>query len=111
MIFTNKHRSSSEKLRLLYYYTKVSILNFFNKKNINPKEVVFLSFRVQFVSFSEFFILIREIFIYEPYHFNSKKEDPVIFDCGGNIGLATIYFKFLYPRAKVVVFEPVPHIY
>lgn len=111
VIFTNKHRSGSEKLCLFYYYTKVSILNFLNNKIINPKEVTFLSFRVQFVSFSEFFMLVREVFIYEPYYFHSDKEDPLIFDCGGNIGLATLYFKFLYPKAKIVAFEPVPDIY
>ncbi|NQV93132.1 FkbM family methyltransferase [Candidatus Kaiserbacteria bacterium] len=111
LILTNKHRSVGEKARLFYYYTKISVLNFLNNKIINPKEVTFLSFKVRFVSFSEFFMLVREIFVYEPYYFNSEKENPLVFDCGGNIGLATLYFKFLYPKARIVVFEPVPDIY
>jgi FkbM family methyltransferase len=32
--------------------------------------------------------------------------DPVIFDLGGNIGLAALYFLSLFPGARVVVVEP-----
>lgn len=33
-------------------------------------------------------------------------ERPVIFDCGGNVGLASAYFAGRYPRATIHVFEP-----
>ncbi|MEI7652768.1 MAG: FkbM family methyltransferase [bacterium] len=50
--------------------------------------------------------LMTEIFIANEYYFHSRKKDPVIIDCGANIGLATLYFKSLYPASKIYAFEP-----
>lgn len=47
-----------------------------------------------------------EIFEQGIYRFNTKKKDPLIIDCGANIGLGTLYFKQLYPQARVLAFEP-----
>jgi len=52
--------------------------------------------------------LFREIFIQQTYWFEADSYTPTIFDCGGNIGISVVYFKMLYPRARVVVFEPDP---
>jgi FkbM family methyltransferase len=51
----------------------------------------------------------REIFEEEIYRFESYKKEPVIFDCGSNIGLSVLYFKQLYPQARVIAFEPDPN--
>tara|TARA_B100000963_G_scaffold335460_1_gene329599 strand:+ start:2931 stop:3749 length:819 start_codon:yes stop_codon:yes gene_type:complete len=42
------------------------------------------------------------------YEFKPKIEDPLIIDCGANIGLATLYFKKAFPKAKIIAFEPDP---
>jgi len=47
-----------------------------------------------------------EIFEKEIYRFSSDKKQPVIIDGGANIGLSVIYFKQLFPQAKVIAFEP-----
>ncbi len=47
-----------------------------------------------------------EIFTRQIYNFKSDAELPVIIDCGANIGVSVIYFKKLYPKAKVIAFEP-----
>ncbi len=54
-------------------------------------------------------LMFSEIFIEECYFFRTKNEAPLIVDCGGNIGIATLYFKKLYPLAEVIVFEPEPN--
>jgi FkbM family methyltransferase len=53
----------------------------------------------------------EEIFEKDIYRFNPKSENILILDCGANIGLATVYFKMNYPKAKVISFEPDPKIY
>lgn len=53
----------------------------------------------------------REIFLDEIYNFYSDSSDPTIIDCGANIGLASIYFKTIYPNSQVLAFEPDPSAY
>lgn len=53
-------------------------------------------------------LLYSEIFARQSYRFASSRADPVIFDCGANIGMATLYFKWLYPKARITAFEPDP---
>ena len=48
----------------------------------------------------------RTIFQQECYRFRCERVDPVIFDCGANIGLATLFWLRQYPMATVVAFEP-----
>lgn len=47
-----------------------------------------------------------EIFAEESYKFYSIKEEPVIFDCGSHIGSSILYFKMLYPKCKIIAYEP-----
>ncbi len=54
---------------------------------------------------------LNELFIEEVYKFKSDKTKPVIIDCGSNIGLSIIYFKKLFPEAKIIGFEPDNDIY
>lgn len=48
----------------------------------------------------------KEIFSQEIYKFNNSSSNPVIIDCGANIGLSTLYFAIAYPNSKVFAFEP-----
>jgi FkbM family methyltransferase len=52
--------------------------------------------------------LYREIFVRQYYYYRANTDDPVIFDCGANLGMATLYFKWLYPKAHIEAFEPDP---
>ncbi len=47
-----------------------------------------------------------EIFDKEIYRFVCDTESPLVIDCGSNIGLSIIYFKKLFPRCRVMAFEP-----
>ena len=40
------------------------------------------------------------------YDFAVPFEPKFIVDCGGNIGLASVFFKIKYPQAKIVALEP-----
>lgn len=47
-----------------------------------------------------------EIFKDEIYKFTSDIEKPYIVDCGANMGLSILFFKNLYPKSKIIAFEP-----
>ena len=55
-----------------------------------------------------FNILRKDIFQKRIYHFQAPVTDPVILDCGANIGMSVLYFKHQYPDARVIALEPDP---
>jgi FkbM family methyltransferase len=46
-----------------------------------------------------------EIFEDEVFKFNSQNDEPFIIDLGANIGLSVIYFKRIYPKARIIAVE------
>jgi len=48
----------------------------------------------------------HEIFYSESYKFKPKNVNPVIFDCGANVGTSVMYFRKHYPSAVIKAFEP-----
>jgi FkbM family methyltransferase len=57
-------------------------------------------------SLRELTFLFDEIFVKLDYFFASRRADPFILDCGSNIGISILFFKALYPEARIVGFEP-----
>ena len=49
-----------------------------------------------------------DIFLRRQYAFSCDKPEPVIIDCGGNVGLSAIWFKMNYPRCHLTVYEADP---
>jgi FkbM family methyltransferase len=54
---------------------------------------------------------IKELFNSNCYFFTTSNPTPRILDCGAYIGLSIIYFKSIYPAAKITAFEADPSIY
>jgi FkbM family methyltransferase len=67
-----------------------------------------LNFDVEYLHGQSLRNLYDEIFAREEYLFESSTSNPVIFDCGANIGMATLFFKWLYPESTVFSFEADP---
>lgn len=40
--------------------------------------------------------------------FLASRRDPLIVDCGANIGYTALWYKRLYPQARIIAFEPDP---
>lgn len=53
-----------------------------------------------------FYDTYQEIFEQEIYRFQALNDSPLIIDCGANIGLSLLFFSRLYPKAKIIAFEP-----
>lgn len=54
----------------------------------------------------EFLHTYKEIFEKELYRFNTASKNPVIIDCGSNIGISVLYYKKLFPQCTIHAFEP-----
>jgi FkbM family methyltransferase len=52
--------------------------------------------------------LFDEVFLSRDYAFPSSVSDPVIIDGGAHIGFSVMFFKQMYPAARIVAFEPNP---
>lgn len=65
---------------------------------------------IEYTNSDEFHYLYEEIFKKHCYYMELENFSPKILDIGGHIGLATLYFKSIYPEAKITVFEPNPRI-
>lgn len=61
-----------------------------------------------FLNEKEFEFLYHEIFKVEEWRFIANTPSPFILDSGAHIGVSVLYFKKLYPRARIVAFEPNP---
>jgi FkbM family methyltransferase len=56
----------------------------------------------------EFYELKKEIFVGNCYYLELEEEEPTIVDLGSHIGMSVIYFKMLFPKAKITAYEPIP---
>lgn len=43
--------------------------------------------------------------------FRSQNRAPTVIDCGANVGVSCLYWKSLYPEARITAFEPDPVVY
>ena len=67
-------------------------------------------YNIHFNDAANLYILYKDIFLQRLYHFDAIKPDPLILDCGSNIGMSVLYFKRAYPKARILAFEPDPDI-
>ena len=99
-VFNNKYYREYFRLYRKHYRQQVT--------QVAP--AFFLHYEVDIVDGPSFVYQYKEIFFANVYKFESGNKTPVIFDCGANIGLSCIYFKSLFPGARITAFEADPFI-
>ena len=70
-----------------------------------PKRIACLDYDIGIVDGRSFVYQFKDIFVDQIYRFNPRTDAPIIVDCGANVGLSCLYFKRLYPKAKIIAFE------
>ncbi len=105
-VCSREYLTASQKIRLLcaYYALKMRHSVF----DTHPTRVRWQGYTITTPSFSNFAAIAREVFLFGDYYFKADNDTPMIIDCGGNIGMTTLFLKKLYPRATIRVFEPSP---
>ncbi len=100
----------SEKLSLL----KTLIWCYLGVKFKIKKEVVtfnLLGLRISSFGYFNLLYQIKEIFLLNEYQISITSKSPVIIDCGANVGISVLYFKWKYPNSKIIAFEPNPNVF
>ncbi|MBT5717040.1 MAG: FkbM family methyltransferase [Opitutae bacterium] len=70
-----------------------------------------LTYSFDFPDARSFISMREDIWNKQIYYFRTKSQKPYIVDCGSNIGLSVIYFKHLFPDARIAAFEPDPKLF
>lgn len=102
---------------LYYFFSSAEHRNFYrllfmygDKKRYQGHQINVSGLKLQVPDALSFIWQYKEIFVDQSYKFNTKKENPVIVDCGSNIGLSALYYKLEYPNAIVHCIEADPEI-
>lgn len=80
-------------------------LRYGNSTRYKQKRICFSGYRVTVADARSFVWQFYEIFFKGYYDFKAATANPVIIDCGSNIGLSLINFKKQYPGAQIFAFE------
>ena len=79
-------------------------------RHFRPGEFQFAFGKMRFIDGPSLASQFQDIFIRRMYDFISTQSNPLILDCGGNVGLSVVWFKQRYPKGRLVVFEADPAI-
>lgn len=104
-IIKSKH-SFKNKVLIFFIWIKINIKFLLLSKIFNIKSEKFFGYKIKAFNYSSIVCLFGDIFFKNEYFFVSNNKKPIIFDCGANIGFATIFFKWLYPESEIYAFEP-----
>lgn len=99
----------SSKKRIIFDYLRISFKAlFFRLFGLSQVKEKIFGYTVEAFNYETIRFLYGEIFLRGEYTFKSQNDAPIILDCGANIGMAVIFFKWLYPNSKIYAFEPDP---
>jgi FkbM family methyltransferase len=100
--------SGPNKVRILLEYVRLTLKLLLGADPPGVRSERVMGYRVRHFGSGSLQFLFREIFVRGEYFFATVEERPLVIDCGANIGLATLFFKWLHPRCAVHAFEPDP---
>jgi FkbM family methyltransferase len=73
-----------------------------------PNPIRLMGYNISYFGAFELYYLFEEIFESGTYLFNTDRRRPCILDCGSHIGMSILFFKRLYPEARIIGFEADP---
>ncbi len=106
-----KNNSSTELEKRSEYLIKIFTDNSIYLKFDNRHRRIFLDkYVIYYTSKFSAVQTLGEIFVNMAYRFQTSSAIPFIVDAGSEVGIATIFFKIFYPRAKILCFEAHPYV-
>lgn len=104
ILFRKHEYYASRRLRLFKTFLNLTLKRAVSRKSLDIEDII--GYKVSHVNLKNLCQLYDEIFINCIYHFSTDNDKPLIIDCGSNIGMSILFFKNLYPGAKIIGFEP-----
>lgn len=86
------------------------VIRYGDQKRNRPQRIRLLGQSWLVLDAYSFIWQFREIFTDRSYAFPCTNPQPVIYDCGSNIGLSILYYSKNYPNCRVESFEPNPKV-
>jgi FkbM family methyltransferase len=80
-------------------------LKYGRTKRYTQRKVKFDGNEFVVADFQSFFWQYKQIYVDKCYQFSTSSKEPVIIDCGANVGLSAFFFAQSFPKAKVLAFE------
>lgn len=114
-IIPNLFKAVNKKFKTEFHKTKPSQISWRQAKyhkhldDVTPKTIMIDGVTFTYEHRHSLFHTYEEIFVREIYRFDAATPSPLIIDCGANIGLSILYFKKIFPAARIIGFEPDPH--
>lgn len=102
---SSKH-SRRTKIVILFTWIKINLKFLLLSKITHITKETAFGYKIDSFDYEKIRYLFNEIFYRNEYLFDSINKKPIIFDCGANIGFATIFFKWKYPESEIFAFEP-----
>ena len=78
---------------------------------LTPRKVRLHGWNLTVPDVASFLGTYRWIFLENTYAFRADNPSPLIIDCGANTGMSILYFKRLYPQARIIAFEADPKLF
>jgi FkbM family methyltransferase len=100
------NHSKKIKKKLFSYMIKINLKYLLTSKLMKLKKEKIFQYNIRAFDYASIRQLFEEIFYRNEYYFKTKNKNPVIIDCGANIGFSIIFFKWLYPDSTIYGFEP-----
>jgi FkbM family methyltransferase len=76
-----------------------------------PGSIRMLDYDLQYSDLLSFCPQWHDIFIDGALEFRTDSQAPRILDCGGNVGLASLFFKHRFPAARITAYEADPALF
>ena len=99
-------RQRNQARRVVHSYRRFSKM-----PRYTPATAQLYGHKFKIVDADSFLDMCNEILVRQNYQFPSAKREPLIIDCGANIGVSVYFFKMQYPDARIIAFEPDPSVF
>ena len=80
-------------------------LKYGRTKRYTKREVKFNGQTFTVADFQSFFWQYKQIYVDKCYQFSAASKEPVVIDCGANVGLSALFFAQSFPKAKILAYE------